>query len=134
MLAIVGATLGKTAIVYDMPDFHIQRSLAVFRPNNAVLCFNYLYFLFQSEGFQQLLWSNVGFSAQPGIYLGTLSNFRIPIPSLLEQERITSWITEKVNKIDILMGKAIRAIELLNERRTALISAAVTGKIDVRNA
>ena len=45
---------------------------------------------------------------------------------------IADYLDKQVKVITYLIGKAERAIELLQERRTALISAAVTGKIDVR--
>ncbi|RKI41267.1 restriction endonuclease subunit S [Corallococcus sp. AB004] len=56
----------------------------------------------------------------------------IPRPSLAEQRSIVSYIRGQVAKLDVLTSESQRAIELLQERRTALISAAVTGQIDVR--
>jgi hypothetical protein len=47
---------------------------------------------------------------------------------------IVAHLDEKCGKLDLLKTKAERAIELLKERRSALIAAAVTGKIDVREA
>ncbi|MEN4054085.1 restriction endonuclease subunit S [Sulfurimonas sp. NWX79] len=61
-----------------------------------------------------------------------LKNIFISLPSLQEQEEIANYIDDKTSKIDILITKATKAIELLKERRTVLISAVVTGKIDVR--
>lgn len=75
---------------------------------------------------------NVGFSAQPGIYLGALGNFCITLPSLEEQQAIAQFLDQQTNKIDTLITKTKTSIEKLKEYRTALISAAVTGKIDVR--
>ena len=63
---------------------------------------------------------------------GAVIGFRFALPPLKEQEAITGFISEKVNKLDELVLKSKIAIELIKERRTALISAAVTGKIDVR--
>ena len=134
LLAIVGATIGKTAVVPDnMGRFHIQRSLTVFRVNQIVNHL-FLHYVFQSAGYQQLLWEGIGFSAQPGVYLGALSNFRIPAPPLDEQLRIVDYIGEKTRRTDTLIAKTERSIELLKEHRSALITAAVTGKIDVREA
>ena len=134
LLAIVGATLGKTALVpIGIGLFHIQRSLAIFRPTTEMQA-QYLHFLFQTGGFQQLLWEYVGYSAQPGIYLGTLAEFRITLPPLVEQFAIVDFIGRETAKLDTLTTEANRAIALLQERRSALISAAVTGKIDVRKA
>ncbi len=55
-------------------------------------------------------------------------------PPLEEQKRIIAFLEKETAKIDTLIEKCETAIELLKERRTALISAAVTGKIDVRSA
>jgi type I restriction enzyme S subunit len=49
-----------------------------------------------------------------------------------EQEAIAARLDEECGKFDILTAEAQRAIDLLQERRTALISAAITGQIDVR--
>lgn len=55
-----------------------------------------------------------------------------PLPPITEQREITDFIADETSKLDELTTEAQRAIDLLKERRTALISAAVTGKIDVR--
>lgn len=54
-------------------------------------------------------------------------------PSRREQQEIALYVEEKFAKIDDLTELATEAIELMKERKTALISAAVTGKIDVRH-
>ena len=51
---------------------------------------------------------------------------------LEEQEEIVAFLDSKTAKIDALIAKHAQLIGLLRERRSALISAAVTGKIDVR--
>jgi type I restriction enzyme, S subunit len=134
LLAIVGATLGKTAIVpQQFGPFHIQRSVAIFRPRPLVLREEFLYYCFQSSPFQSLLWKYTGFSAQPGIYLGTLQNFRIVIPPIAEQIAIVEYLKARIDSIDKLIKNCEMAISLLQERRSSLISSAVTGKIDVRS-
>lgn len=55
------------------------------------------------------------------------------LPSENEQERISTFLDYQTAKIDTLIQKQLQQIELLKERRTALISAAVTGKIDLRD-
>ncbi len=59
-------------------------------------------------------------------------NLLICKPPIEEQSAITDYVDEKVETLSQLLSEAEQAIELLQERRTALISAAVTGKIDVR--
>tara|TARA_R110002073_G_scaffold177188_12_gene335183 strand:- start:13911 stop:14183 length:273 start_codon:yes stop_codon:yes gene_type:complete len=56
----------------------------------------------------------------------------ILVPPVKEQASICDYVEARLEKFDQLQAAAERAIELLQERRTALISAAVTGKVDVR--
>ena len=58
----------------------------------------------------------------------------IPVPSKLEQRTIADFLDGETTKIDTLIAKIHEAIDHLKELRTALISAAVTGQIDVRKA
>ena len=59
-------------------------------------------------------------------------SIRVVVPPIGEQQEIVEFVERENAKLDALTGEAERAIELLQERRTALICAAVTGKIDVR--
>ena len=69
------------------------------------------------------------------IYSENLKNVTIALPPTYEeQKRIIAFLDQETAKINTLIEKCETAIELLKERRTALISAAVTGNIDVRNA
>jgi len=62
-----------------------------------------------------------------------LRNSDVWLPPITEQKQITDFLDHQTTKIDELISKAEQAIELIKERRTAFISAAVTGKIDVRH-
>jgi len=57
---------------------------------------------------------------------------KIPLPPLEEQLSVCGYLAARLKEFDTLNAEARRAIDLLQERRTALISAAVTGQIDVR--
>ncbi len=63
-----------------------------------------------------------------------LSQIRIALPPIIEQNKISAYIESESSKFDLLITEARSCHELLQERRSALISAAVTGQIDVRNA
>lgn len=71
-------------------------------------------------------------SSMKKIGQGTIRNFVLALPPLDEQREIISHVRDETVKLDTLTAEAQRAIALLQERRTALISAAVTGQIDVR--
>jgi type I restriction enzyme S subunit len=63
-----------------------------------------------------------------------IRSFVMPSPPVKEQAEIAAYLERELNSFDTLTTEAQRAIDLLQERRTALISAAVTGQIDVRGA
>ena len=67
-----------------------------------------------------------------GINIWDLKRVRVPFPDEAEQEAIATFLDRETARIDTLIAKVGEAIERLKEYRTALISAAVTGKIDVR--
>jgi len=95
---------------------------------------DYLNFLLNSR----LVLSKARQNALPSLNQANLNptrygQIKIPIPPVSEQTRIVSYLSIQTTKIDTLMAKTRTSIEKLQEYRTALISAAVTGKIDVRN-
>lgn len=71
--------------------------------------------------------------AMPKINREKLAEVSLPVPPIDEQGRICDFMEKQTMKLDTLVAKAQSAITLLKERRTALISAAVTGKIDIRD-
>ena len=71
-------------------------------------------------------------TSQMNLSAGLIAKFRMTIPPIGEQTKIVDWLDVELAKLDVLSGEAELAITLLQERRTVLISAAVTGQIDVR--
>lgn len=71
-------------------------------------------------------------STHKTIYMPDIEQLRCPRPPVPEQLRIVQFIKSKTTRIDSLIGKVERSIDLLTERRAALITAAVTGQIDLR--
>ncbi|MFP7608488.1 restriction endonuclease subunit S [Serratia quinivorans] len=72
-------------------------------------------------------------AAQKQFNVADAVEFIFPVPSYDEQVKIADFVKKSLDKFDALSSKAQAQINLLQERRTALIFAAVTGKIDVRN-
>ena len=93
------------------------------------------FLLFYIKGIRDFILDLVEESAHGTKCLRTeeFERMKISIPPLAEQVEITGILKRKINIIDSLIAIAINGVKLLEERRTALISAAVTGKIDVRN-
>lgn len=71
-------------------------------------------------------------STHQTIYMPDVNRFVTPLPPLEEQDKIVSLVRERTKIVDAMIDKTREAINRLKEYRTALISAAVTGKIDVR--
>jgi type I restriction enzyme S subunit len=90
----------------------------------------FLLFVFRamSKEFERLKYG----STHNTIYMPDIFSFRAPLPSLIEQGEIVSNVRESLRRLDGSFDDLLRSKELLQERRSALISAAVTGQIDVR--
>lgn len=132
LMSMIGGNIGKALIVKDKREFSIK-NVALFKTLNnhdlALYILNYL----QSGllDIQISLLSRGG--AQGFLSLGDIRNllfFKIPQE---EMGIIVIYLSRYTAKLDELIQEANHQIELLQERRTALISAAVTGKIDVRS-
>jgi type I restriction enzyme S subunit len=72
-------------------------------------------------------------AAQPGLAVERIQQLSIAVPPEEEQRDIATFIDAEVARLEALTVEATHGIALLKERRSALISAAVTGKIDVRH-
>ena len=70
-------------------------------------------------------------STHKTIYMPDLEAIRIPLPSVGEQDEIVEEVQRRLRSIDAAAEKLTRQIALLKERRQALITAAVTGELDV---
>jgi restriction endonuclease S subunit len=68
----------------------------------------------------------------PAINESEMATYELAAPPEPEQRPIAAFLDRETARIDALLAKVREAIDLLKELRTALISAAVTGKIDVR--
>ncbi len=112
-------------------NFIVSTGFAVIRSKNKIISDFMKYGLLSNYFIDLVEASSVGIS-YPAINASDLITFKIAIPPLKEQQQIANYLDEKTSKIDILIEKSNKSIELLKEKRTAIISAAVTGKIDVR--
>lgn len=123
------ATVGRTAIM-GAPMATSQHFAAWVCEDS--LDPEYLWALFQ-DAMQPFFDSFQNGSTIRTIGMGDLKAFRIPLPPLDEQQKIVRHLDERTVNIDALISESERFIELSRERRSALITAAVTGQIDVRD-
>ncbi len=126
-----GATTGVTAIVETDDEFNIWSPLAVVRckPQHSPY---FVLFAMRSRNFQESVVVNWSFGTQQNIGMNVIENLPIACPPAEEQKKIAAFIAQESEKWDSLISEGVSAVHFLQERRSALISAAVTGKIDVR--
>lgn len=129
LIAMYGATIGRMGIL-GVPATSNQACCALAGPTRVIPKFA-MYSLM--AGKEKLVIDASG-GGQPNINQQKIRAFRIPLPSLDEQKAIISGIDEQLSRIDELISESEGLIALSQERRAALITAAVTGKIDVRTA
>jgi type I restriction enzyme S subunit len=94
----------------------------------------YLYWLLLSDQFSAWSVLEADRVAMPKINRETLNELRIPIPPKNEQIKIVDYLKVETAKVDCMLTKVNAVISSLTEYRQALITSAVTGKIDVREA
>jgi type I restriction enzyme S subunit len=114
----------------DMPCLLLQRVAAI--SPSAELDDEYLFCLLASELFKTYVEPDLTGVSVPHISPEQIMSFQISVPEIGEQRRISSFIRNQLDQMTALFEQASESVELLQERRSALISAAVTGKIDVR--
>jgi type I restriction enzyme S subunit len=106
--------------------------LIVARPILSHTISDYLHWIFISTPFRKLGQASMyGAGGQKRVPDDFVRNFAIAFPNAAEQKQITIFLDYEIAKIDTLTTEAQTAITLLQERRIALISSAVSGKIDV---
>ena len=82
---------------------------------------------------EMLKLTSVG-STMDNLNASILGNLMIPVPPLNEQHAIVDFLAHECGKLGDLLAEVERATILLHERRASLISAVITGKIDVRQS
>lgn len=120
-----GATTGITAIVETDKRFNIWSPLAVMRCKNTYNPYFLLNYL-RSETFQKSVQLSWTFGTQQNIGMNILENLTVCYPPFEEQQKIANFLDHETAKIDTLIAKQEKLIELLKEKRQAVISHAVT--------
>ena len=126
-------TIGQTAITPSDIDFVVASSLIIIRPKYSKITSEFLDLLLRSDIVQEQVESFVKGAALRRLSIQNLLKIWGVFPPIDEQRKIVEFVLYQLDKYKDLEAKAEKQVELLRERRTALISSAVTGKIDVRN-
>jgi len=113
-------------------DGMLTGAYTVFRPQSDLWARYLYYFFLHVDEYKRLkpFYKGLRKTIRPGPFL----SIQVPRPKESEAEAIVAHLDQATARIDTLIAKTERSIELLREHRTALITAAVTGKIDLRPA
>lgn len=122
----------KSALVTEVEQGYICGSDSMLLRPSQNTDSKYLWWFLQSPSAHAQLerWS-VG-STVAGLNQTAISMIVLPLPPFHEQRGTVAYLDDQTAKIDMLIAETERFIELSQERRSALITAAVTGQIDVR--
>ncbi|MEQ6886602.1 restriction endonuclease subunit S [Salicola sp. Rm-C-2C1-2] len=122
----IAGTVGKPCITNIKACIHDG---FVYFPELAINS-KFLYYIFESE----LCYKGLGkLGTQLNLNTETIGGIKIGLPPDSEIEDIVGYLEKRLSQIDEMSDQARATVELMEERRSALISAAVTGKIDVRD-
>jgi len=138
LMSLTG-TLGKqdygfAVLVEDNNEFLLNQRVAKINSVKRNICQEYLLFSLWSDSYLSQLYSLPSGTKQANLSNDDVMGIVIAFPSTIkEQQDIVQYVGTKLERFKLLNDRCTKKIDLLKERKTALISAAVTGKIDVRN-
>jgi len=129
-IAMYGATIGRLGILGVAATTN-QACCVLSGGKSMTVRFVYYWLLVCKQPIIEIFAAGGG---QPNINQEIISGLRVPSPSIDEQDAIAECLDREVAHLDLITEKTQRSIDLLRERRSALITAAVTGKIDLRGS
>ncbi|MGI8488592.1 restriction endonuclease subunit S [Pectobacterium sp. S5] len=133
LVIIAGATTGMASVLQkELLPANTNQAVSFIRPKNINHA-DWIYYWLGAEFTQRIIGMGAVQAAQPNLSMEDLGGIPVLLPPKNEIYSICLEIEKLSIKFELLISKAESAIELMQERRTALISAAVTGKIDVRD-
>ncbi|MBW2738826.1 MAG: restriction endonuclease subunit S, partial [Deltaproteobacteria bacterium] len=131
LVALTGATIGKSAVYNSAEPALLNQRVGILRPKDKIHL-NFLRFFIDSNIFKQLIEYECIGGAQENIGKEEIGSCVLYLPKLQDQIQISLFLDRKTTQIDQTISNIEKQIDLLQEYRTALISEVVTGKIDVR--
>ncbi|WP_206538090.1 restriction endonuclease subunit S [Rhodoferax saidenbachensis] len=129
----IRASIGAAYVVPEsLKGVNLSRGVARIIPGMSLVS-SYLVLFFGTDAVSRYWELSKQGSTFSEVSIETVREMSLLIPPKSEQLEIETSIKQRLSKMDVVINLAISKVSLLQERRTALISAAVTGKIDVRD-
>lgn len=124
--------MGRCAVVEDGKEEKLCGTGSILVRPLVWMCTDFMAHIIRSDYSRASLSLNSVGSTMENLSAAIVGKLRIPVPPRDEQVQIVDWIRSIASSYQSLAHNSVRAVELLQERRSALICAAVTGQIDVR--
>jgi len=133
VLVSITAEIGAIGIVpTNIPESYVNQHIAVIKSGKQIKSKWLAYYLASPWGQEQLL-EPVRGGTKAGLSLTDVSGVRIPIPSLDEQQKAINKIERRVDRTREIGSLTHSSIDILKEKRQALITKTVTGQFDLNN-
>lgn len=129
LLALTGATIGKSALFELEEECYLNQRVALFRPRKNISK-EFLMLFIDSDIFRTHIDFECYGGAQENVGKSQILNAKLPLPPLPEQRQIAAYLDYKTNQIDRFIANRKKQIELLEEQEEAIINKAVTKGID----
>ncbi len=126
VLITKAASVGRVACVNVDFEFNVWSPIAIIRPKTNVLADRYLYFFLQSADAQAQLQRGATSNTQQNIAMGDIASLLVPELPIVEQRAIADYLDTETARIDALIARKQRMIELHSLRRSTMIARAVT--------
>jgi len=124
--------IGIPAFVAETsPDLVCGYHLTLLRCRQEVMRGGYLFWALNSKPVREQMSNAANGVTRYGLTLGGMKDVRVPLPDLSTQRRIADFLDRETEKLDQIVEKVLSSINRLREFRAALVTAAVTGQIDV---
>jgi len=134
LLVCEGGEVGRTALWREeLVECFYQKAIHRVRPRTMRDVPRYFYYVMFTAAKRGLFVAGSNANTIDHLTAVQLKRSRFPFPTESEQREIANFLDTETNKINSLLQRIQAGIDCLEEYRTALISAGVTGKIDVRN-
>ncbi|MDP1774868.1 MAG: restriction endonuclease subunit S [Methylobacter sp.] len=132
---VINSAVGQIGMVpQELAGTLLNQNTVVYDPDEKNVIREYLFFVLQMREYRDYLDLHAhGTANQSSLSIEDMLSFQVSLPPINEQVEICNYLNIQQEKLTTLEQRAHESELLLKERRTALISAAVTGKIDVRN-
>ena len=126
LMAMTGATIGKAGVYINDRPAYLNQRVGKFVIDNDEMNYSFLWYTLKTNGYQEYIKLTAFGGAQPNISDTGMVDYISCFPSLSEQTQIANFLDHETAQIDTLIEKQKTLIQLLKEKRQAVISHAVT--------